>query len=259
VAWQVVGASVRGTSHHQYDLPCQDAHLYRPLPEGGLLVAVADGAGSAARSGEGAREAVEQVLVALETRLACGPPEDEALWMEVIRLAFQQAREALVELAAGDDDSLAAFATTLTCAVVAGGWLVAGQVGDGAVVARGQEGNLLSVTTPVRGEYANETYFLTAPTALEQLEVKALRQDVTELALMTDGLLKLALVLPDYSPHPPFFDPLLRFAAQAGPEADAQEKLEAFLTSERVSARTDDDKTLVLVAWIDPERSEAEP
>lgn len=47
-------------------------------------------------------------------------------------------------------------------------------------------------------------------------------------------------------PHVPFFQPLVAFAARAENQTDAREQLTAFLASERVCARTDDDKTLVL-------------
>ena len=48
--WRIVGASVQGTSHQKDDIPCQDAHGYRVLLSGAIVVAVADGAGTASRS-----------------------------------------------------------------------------------------------------------------------------------------------------------------------------------------------------------------
>jgi hypothetical protein len=49
---------------------------------------------------------------------------------------------------------------------------------------------------------------------------------------------------PDNTPYQPFFAQMFSFARR--PDATEME-LQAFLTSERVCARTDDDKTLVLV------------
>jgi hypothetical protein len=69
---------------------------------------------------------------------------------------------------------------------------------------------------------------------------------VRALALTTDGLLRLALKLPAYEPHPQFFQPLLTFAREAADETLAQTELADFLASERVCTRTDDDKTLLL-------------
>ena len=48
--WQVLGASVPGAGHVRGGQDCQDAHRWRALPGGVLVVAVADGAGSAPRS-----------------------------------------------------------------------------------------------------------------------------------------------------------------------------------------------------------------
>ena len=78
-AWQVRGAAVQGTSHALHDLPCQDAYRYCVLPGGGLLIAVADGAGSARYSQFGASSAVEAGLEALRTGLEGFSPQNLSL------------------------------------------------------------------------------------------------------------------------------------------------------------------------------------
>lgn len=246
LTWHVVGASVQGTSHQKQTTPCQDAHGYRVLPGGVALVAVADGAGSAERSDEGAQCVVGQALDSLEAALLEGLPEDDAEWAALLTEVFLQARGAVIELAG--DAPLRAFATTLTCAVASDDWLAVGQIGDGIVVARGEEGKLFAATLPQHGEYANETFFLTMERALQQVDVCAYLRSVTALAVMTDGLIRLAMNLATNEPHTPFFQPLLAFAAQLENEQEGQEQMAALLASERVNERTDDDKTLVLVA-----------
>src|SRR5690349_18611216 len=114
--WNVAGASVQGTSHMERDVPCQDAHLYRVLPEGHLIIAVADGAGSAARSDEGAWLAVQQAILSLEIVLSDSIPTDELMWRATMAQCFAAAGDAIAQLAAQDGSSLRAFATTLTCA-----------------------------------------------------------------------------------------------------------------------------------------------
>ena len=47
--WRVIGASEQGTSHHQHDLPCQDAYAWQVIGDH-FMIAVADGLGSAARA-----------------------------------------------------------------------------------------------------------------------------------------------------------------------------------------------------------------
>jgi hypothetical protein len=68
--WRVIGRSVAGSAHVVRDIPCQDALAWRQLPDGRLILAVADGAGSAARSELGAAAAVEALVDALDAALA---------------------------------------------------------------------------------------------------------------------------------------------------------------------------------------------
>src|SRR5258706_16473770 len=69
--WRLLGASVTGTSHTKSGLPCQDAHAYREVAGCALLV-VADGAGSAQRSAEGAQCATQAAVSALAAALTGG-------------------------------------------------------------------------------------------------------------------------------------------------------------------------------------------
>lgn len=253
-SWHVIGASVQGRSHQEKDSLCQDAHSYRVLPGGVVLVAVADGAGSADRSHESAECAVTGAIASLRTMLAEGLPQNDVGWQAQMTEAFRQTRQAVAQLAEAEETIPRAFATTLTCAVTSGEWLAVGQIGDGVVVARGEDGELFAATQPQRGEYANETFFLTMEEALQQIEVRVYHQPVRALVLLTDGLIRLAMNVARNKPHPPFFEPLLAFAAQMEDETEAKEQLTAFLASDRVCARTDDDKTLVLA--VRPPESE---
>lgn len=244
--WRVVGASVQGTAHLKREIPCQDAHAYRLLPGRVLLVAVADGAGSAPHSDTGAQYAVTSALDHLEATLAEELPQNKERWEELLAAGFAAAHQALLQHAAADELSPRAFATTLTCAVACDAWLVVGQIGDGVTVAQDEAGELFTASHPQRGEYANETFFLTSDEAFERFQVRVFPEAIQALALMTDGLIRLALNVVTHSPHPPFFNPLLKFLDQAEDLAQAESQLAAFVASERVCARTDDDKTLVL-------------
>lgn len=246
LTWRVVGASAQGVSHLEADLPCQDAQLSRSVSDGTVLLAVADGAGSAARSQEGSRCVVEQALDTIATALDVQPPADEAAWRVVMTSAFATAHTALNELAATAQVSHRLFATTLTVAVLTEAWLVLGHLGDGCAVAQTVDGTLFAAVRPQRGEYANTTYFL--PHALDHLELAVYTGPIQAIALTTDGLIRLALSLPELEPYPRFFDPLFAFAASIADQATAEAQLVTFLTSERVSSRTDDDKTLVIAA-----------
>jgi hypothetical protein len=251
-AWHISGASVQGTSHLEKNIPCQDSHACRLTAAGDLLLAIADGAGTAERSQEGAQAAVGQTIAALEAALHNGVPGDETGWQAVIAGAFSSAYQAVVDMAGVAQLPLRSFATTLACAVVSGAWLAVGQIGDGAVVAEDEQGGLFLTARPQRGEYANEAYFLTMPDSLNYLQVYSAPVSLRALALTTDGLLRLAFKLPEYEPSPQFFGPLLAYIAGMDSPDQAQSDLAAFLNSPRVCARTDDDKTLVLAARILP-------
>jgi len=247
--WQVIGAAVQGLSHQKQDLPCQDALEYRCLPGGVLLVALADGAGSATRSELGARAAVQAAVDSLASNLESDLPAECCDWVEVFWETFEIARSTLIKLAEERDEPLRLFATTLTCLVATPEQLIVGQLGDGAVVARSADGVLDTITTLQRGEYANETYFLTQEQALEQVAIQVINLPMQALAVMSDGLTRLALKRPTNEPHLPFFKPLFAFVEASAPSNDgtqACEALTAFLASPRVCERTDDDKALVL-------------
>jgi hypothetical protein len=247
-AWHILGASVQGAGHAARAMPCQDAHLWRALPGGGFVLAVADGAGSASRSAEGARQAVITAIETLAAGLADPWPVGAAGWTALLAETYQAVRDALCQLAAAVHAPLADLATTLACAVSADPWLITAQLGDGWIVAETAAGELLLAARPQRGEYANEAYFLTMDQALDGLEVRVYQECVCALAASTDGLLRLALRLPEGTPHAPFFRPLFDFAEVAGGDGRAQQELVRFLASAQVCARSDDDKTLVLAA-----------
>jgi hypothetical protein len=250
--WRVLGATVAGTSHRRAGKACQDAHGYRVLPDGALIV-VADGAGSAEYSEEGARLAVRAALNSLEASVAQGWPSGEQVWREVFEEAYELARETVLLEAERAGASPRTYASTLLCAALSADLLAVAQLGDGVAVAQYGDGAWFVAAAPQRGEYANETYFLVQPTALDNLLVQVYAEPVQALAVMADGLLRLVLDVPTTTPHAPFFNPLVAFANAAPHAEQASGQLADFLDSERVSARTDDDKTLVLaVRWPPP-------
>jgi hypothetical protein len=246
--WRVVGAAVTGESHLKTGLPCQDyqASLLLPSGEGQtLLIALADGAGSAEYSDLGARLAVEAALQVLQDSLTASD-STHLDFESSMRSAFESAQQALFEASEGDEIPARSLATTLTCVAAVDGFLTVGQLGDGSVVVQTGEDELVAVTQPQRGEYANETFFLVQEDALDHLQVQVLHYPVHGLAVLSDGLMRLALQMPANLPHLPFFKPLFSFTASVKDPEAAAEQLASFLSSERVSARTDDDKSLVL-------------
>lgn len=262
--WHIIGSSVTGTSHLHMGRGCDDAHSYRVCADDLVLLAVADGAGSASYSADGA---VCSVQVALDTaeRLLFQQqePVHEDEWHSVLSLILQAVREKLLALVEqrnslqqemnGEQPSappqlaLRDFAATLLIAIISSHWIAVAQVGDGAVVLQHTDGTLTSLTPRSYGEYVNETNFVTDEDYLLQTEYTTLpRANFRGIALLTDGLQMIALKRPENIPHQPFFAPLFRFTAS--PDATEVE-LRTFLESQRVNERTDDDKTLILAVY----------
>ena len=246
-AWRYLAVSVMGSSHITQKLPCQDAHATAILDDGTLIVAVADGAGSAKRSDEGARCAVDSSIRYLVEHLQPAPPATPEECEALLENAVVNARDALQEIAPAE--SLNDVATTLLLTVVTERWLSTVQVGDGAVVCRHPSGSLRVLSVLGQSEYINETTFLTSSDYLNHMHRASVPSaEVSGLAMLSDGIQLLALRYSDNTAHDLFFQPLFEFA---GNPTSTNAELEEFLRSERVCERTDDDKTLVLAVRHD--------
>jgi len=243
--WRAIAASVPGTGHLRAGLGCQDAHLWQALPEGALVAAVADGAGSAPHGDVGARTAIATAVAFVAASSRPGPA-DEGGWRDLLREGLEAARSAVLAEAEGRGRAASDLASTLILTIATSDGVAAGQIGDGAAVVAGAEGALVLLTTPQTGEYANETTFLVSPDALATAQYALWRGMASHLALFSDGLQRLALRMGDATPHAPFFSALFRFARETTDETAAQGELTAFLSSPRVAERTDDDVTLLL-------------
>jgi serine/threonine protein phosphatase PrpC len=252
--WRVLGASAVGTNHQHTGRNCEDAHAYRNYADM-LLLATADGAGSASQAATGAQIAVQSSLDAAERILREETMLlDTVRWQSILPLILTETHTALKEQAQSfssvhvtPDASnlpLRQFATTLLFAAITPQWLAVAQIGDGAIVVLHPEGTLTSLTSRESRMYVNETVFITDTDYLSLVTYTILpRTNVQGIALLTDGLQMIALKFPENTPHEPFFTPLFRFVRR--PDASEAE-LHTFLASERVCQRSDDDKTLLL-------------
>jgi hypothetical protein len=101
---------------------------------------------------------------------------------------------------------------------------------------------------PQSGEYANSTNFLPSPEFEQRLEFHSTTSQFSDIALMTDGLERLALRFDIRTPHGPFFEPLFRALRKSKDVGSLNEELRKFLTSDPVQSRSDDDKTLILAS-----------
>jgi serine/threonine protein phosphatase PrpC len=172
---------------------------------------------------------------------------EETITEEIITTWIEDIRLAIANEAASNELTPRDFACTLVGAVISQNLAVFFQIGDGAIVVR--KNNIWGVVFwPEPGQYANMTYFLTDDDALSRLRICSVKTDIGEVALMSDGLQRLALIFDKQSPHPPFFDQMFLTLRRTPTENldNLQFQLNNFLSSDLVNERTDDDKTLIL-------------
>ena len=111
---------------------------------------------------------------------------------------------------------------------------------------------------PQQGEYENTTYFATQKSAKTFLQHRLyVDRFFEEVAVFTDGLQRLALHYQTQTAYAPFFRPFFSVLRRLETEHDDRydESLHAFLNSNRVNERTDDDKTLILATRM-PQKEE---
>jgi hypothetical protein len=257
--WKLLFQSVRGTAHERGGQPCQDSCLVRlrsPRDAPVLVLACADGAGSAALADVGARSACEGVVRLVLADLAEGLPlaaidRDTALsW----HLRLRGELDAVAERRGATPADLAC---TLLLAVVGTDAAVFSQIGDGVIVTLDGD-EYRPVFWPQSGEYANTTHFVTGPNLAECLLFAQRPGGVEELALMSDGLQMLALRFAERAAHGPFFRPMFERLRASAPGENLAAALRRFLSSPAVCARSDDDKTLILATRV-PARAAATP
>jgi hypothetical protein len=237
----VLGASVVGDAHVHAGLPCQDA--FRTMcTDGALVVAVADGLGSAAHSDLGAAAATD-AAVARAIEVAADDPCRAALEGVVA------AREALEKLACAEDHDLADLACTLIVAVAAQRIGIA-HIGDGAAVGWCDD-NAFVLSPPANTEYVNETDPLTSKDWIDRITAVACADGIDAFGLFTDGCQHAAMRRENglFQAHAGFFGPLFRYARSGVDGAEGEVALAELLSGPKMCEHSDDDKTLVLAVF----------
>jgi len=169
--------------------------------------------------------------------------------------ALRDVRAELGRRAEEMSSQMSDFACTMLAAVVADDAAVFLQIGDGAIVYRcaGEDASWRLALSPQRGEFANETVFVTRSDADRRISALRVSGHVLEFALMTDGVEFLAVQQATGVPHTRFFEHVflgLRASGRLNRDDQHAEWLEHFLSSPQVTARVDDDLTLVLCSRV---------
>jgi hypothetical protein len=249
--WRYIAQSVAGSAHSSDGTSCQDHCAVRVFDAGdasALVACVADGAGSTKHGGVGARMACDAVLAHAATFFENEDVVADLTAQKVLSWC-DKARREIADYAELQETPFRDFAATLCVVVMVPGRTVFFQVGDGAIVAS-RQGVMGVVFWPQSGEYVNTTHFLTSPDFLNHVQTLAVDGEFSDVALLTDGIERLALQFDSRTPHTRFFAPLFRVLRATADADGLQRDLVQFLESESIRNKTDDDRTLVLTSRV---------
>lgn len=256
MAWKAIANSVIGTSHQKRNQVCQDYGGFVTI--GDIIVgAVADGAGSAKYSGIGSQLAVESALLHLQGWVKFQKKKGNKLqepitYSQADRLfttTFDKVNAGLKQEAANEGYSLRDLACTLLVFIARRNWIAAMQIGDGFIVIRSENSDYELVFKPTKGEYANETTFVTSENAVDDMQVEVFADGYYNfVCASTDGLERLAIDTRTWIPSPKFFEPF-ELGLKANDKIQEKKLLEQWLNSPEVNAKTDDDKTMLVCIY----------
>jgi hypothetical protein len=245
--WRILCESVEGTSHRLNGTLCQDSSFATTFSCGaddGVILVCADGAGSATESKAGSELACRVAVARVLTFLEAGRGVEE-ITEDSLRACFADVHAELAQDAERRSIPLRELACTLLLAVVGRSAAAFAQVGDGAIVVN-SEGPFQHIFWPQTGEYQNTTFFITDPTYAQHVQCTTNRCNIKDVSLLSDGLQMLALDYTNRNVHQPFFADLFRALRLIEDHHDLVSPMRQWLDSEKVNARTDDDKTLIL-------------
>lgn len=166
--WSVVGASVIGNSHISMGLPCQDNNKYAYLRSGWGVAITSDGAGSAEHSDIGSRIVVERCVHYFRSIIEQKkwiendvlPSEDE--WISIAYSTLKAIRDDLEKFATAKQVDFKSLSATAIVVIHSPKGFLTTHVGDGRAGYLDDSNEWKPLTTPHKGEEANQTIFLTS-------------------------------------------------------------------------------------------------
>lgn len=249
--WKPIASSVPGASHIKYGKLCQDYSNFCTV-EDVIIGAVADGAGSAKYSQIGAELSVQTTLLYLKTWIEEYNEKNlqhaisKELAKEIFYGVYFKVKENLKEKAEYEKYTIHELACTLLAFIATPYWIAAMQIGDGFIVIRPISSNYKLLFKPDKGEYVNETNFVTSQNAQLEMKIDVISNKIKFICASTDGLERLAINLQNWEPFKGFFKPFEDGVAIAENLVQEKEDVEKLLISEYFNDHSDDDKTLLL-------------
>lgn len=277
--WIIAQASVIGSLHIANSLPCQDAHLCKAIGQSEwLLCVVSDGAGSCEFSHVGSGKVVELVywhfseLVKANKWIDNSSIPESEVWHRLAKNTFRKVFADLQEFAKTENYTLESLSATVILVIATPLGLLVSHIGDGRAGYQNLQGEWKSMMTPFKGEYANETIFITSPIWEDDkidtyIESQVIAEPINAFVLMSDGCENACYETTIFieenkqyeninKPFAGFFNPitqtLKRLVAQGKTAEEVNLLWEDYLTDGTEEfAKEQDDKTLILVVKND--------
>ena len=114
------------------------------------------------------------------------------------------------------------------------------------MVTSNDRGGFDCLTSPQRGEYANQTTFITSREWSENMDVKVVEAQPKYLAMFSDGLENLVIEGATQQPFFGFFNNVFQWLEGQTDPGRVEAELSGLLRSPRVTSKSDDDITLLL-------------
>ena len=228
------------------------AHFDQAVGHGEVAV-IADGAGSASRSDEGSRLAVDTAVATVAQGINLHPAvaSAERMAQSLVRGPYDEPNTRWNGMGQRNDVPTRELAGTLIVAFASEDLVTAAQGGDGAAIACDiGSGSAKTLCAAHTGEYANKTTFITSRSQPHEIAPvgHAPGHEYDSVALITDGLQNLALKMPEREAFLGFRNPMLNDQAQTDEPEAVSARLHSFITGERVQSRTTDDVTIIIAA-----------
>lgn len=264
--WRIARASLQGTSHVAGDVPCQDFNKVLQFNDY-MIIAVADGLGSASKSDIGANIAClagidyicdELSNVQLQNTLfrrikkffrrSIPQPVD---YNKLLCNAVDYARNKISAQAIAESVPDTEYACTLILTLIIGSEFHLVHVGDGAVVgvfASENQETIETISGPDNGEYANSTTPITSPYYAEHVRYACSSSDkkLQGIFIFTDGIQNLCINHQTKQAFNEFFTPILKWFREFAPDENLDDKCVQLLNAPRIREKSDDDLTLVV-------------
>ena len=275
--WIVVGASVRGRGHVEADIPCQDSHIYADLGNGWGIAITSDGAGSAEYSHIGSKIVVKRTLHYMEQKITTSASyknntlPGDLEWEKLAYKVLKMVRNDMQKFAEERRIRLESLAATVIVVVHSPAGLLTVHIGDGRAGYQDMAGEWHSLTTPHKGEEANQTIFVTSDfwhipfyemSGVSVPETRIVREPVKSFVLMSDGCEHTSwncnlydagrgIYYDPNTPYSRFFDPLVETLKEQKknglPLQDRETKWYNYLDKGNNSfVKETDDKTMIL-------------